>query len=99
MPLNWKRGPCSSIVLLSVGQHLSLRPAIKTLSPDREKLQSELHKIQWCKSFFLRSILFDTSRAFQNIVAMLWVNLKWILNDTIYSDYAIQKYQTILFHR
>ena len=87
------------MVLLSVGQHLSLWPAIKTLSPDREKLQSELHKIQWCKYFFLRSILFDTSRAFQNIVAMLWVNSKWILNDTIYSDYAIKKYQTILFHR
>ena len=28
--------------------------------------------------------------------------LKWILNDkrnTIYSDYAIRKYQTFLFHR
>ena len=59
------------MVLLSVGQHLSLWPAIKTLSPNREKLQSELHKIQRCKSFFLLSILFDTSRAFQNIVAML----------------------------
>ena len=34
------------MVLLSVGQHLSLWPAIKTLSPDREKLQSELHQIQ-----------------------------------------------------
>ena len=67
-----KRGPSFSMVLLSVGQHLSLWPAIKTLSPNREKLQSELHQIQWsCKSSFLRSLLFDTSRAFQNIVAML----------------------------
>ena len=91
-----------SMVLLSVGQHLNLWPAIKTLSPDREELQSELPNSEWCKSSFLRSLLFDTSRAFQNIVAMLWVSSKWILNDkrnTIYSDYAIRKYQTILFHR
>ena len=85
------------MVLLSVGQHLSLWAAIKTLSPDCEKLLSELHQIQGdVNHLFLRSLLFDTSRAFQNIVA------KWILNDkrnTIYSDYAIQKYQTILFHR
>ena len=33
------------MVLLSVSLHLSLWPAIKTLSPDREKLQSESHQI------------------------------------------------------
>ena len=60
------------MVLLSVGQHLSLWPAIKTLFPDREKLQSELHQIQGdVNHLFLRSLLFDTSRAFQNIVATL----------------------------
>ena len=32
------------MVLLSVGQHLSLWPAIKTHSPYREKLESELHQ-------------------------------------------------------
>ena len=60
------------MVLLSVGQHLSLWPAIKTLSPDRGELQAELHQIQ-CrpKSSFFGSLLFDTSRVFQNIVAML----------------------------
>ena len=31
-----------SMMLSSVGQHLSLWPAVKMLSPDREKLQSEL---------------------------------------------------------
>ena len=46
------------MVLLSVGQHLSLWPANKTLSPDREKLQSQLHQIQWCKSsFFAQSFI------------------------------------------
>ena len=59
------------MVLLSVGQHLSLWPAIKTLSPDREKLQSELHQIQGEVNHLLRSLLFDTSQAFLNIVAML----------------------------
>ena len=34
--------PYFGMVLLSVGQHQSLWPAIKTLSPDREKLYSEL---------------------------------------------------------
>ena len=29
------------MVFLSVGQHLSLQPAIKTLSPDRGKLQAK----------------------------------------------------------
>ena len=60
------------MALLGVGQHLSLWPAIKTLSPHREKLQSELHQIQGdVNHLFLLSLLFDTSRAFQNIVAML----------------------------
>ena len=59
------------MVLSSVGRHLSLWPAIKTLSPDREKLQSELHEFSDVNHLFLRSLLFDTSRAFQNIVAML----------------------------
>ena len=58
------------MVLLNVGQHLSLWPAIKTLSPDREKLQSALHQIQGDVNHLLR-LLFDTSQAFQNIVAML----------------------------
>ena len=58
-----------SMVLLSVGQHLSLWPAIKTLSPYREKLQSELHQIQGAVNhLFSRSLLFDTSPAFQNML-------------------------------
>ena len=79
------------MVLLSVGQHLSLWPAIKTLSHAYTKFSDV--------NLFFAQYFFDTSRAFQNIVAMLWVNSKWILNDTIYGDYAIKKYQTILFHR
>ena len=59
------------MVLLSVGQHLSLWPAIKPQSPYREKLQSELHQFSDVNHLFLRSLLLDTSRAFQNIVAML----------------------------
>ena len=59
------------MVLLSVGQHLSLWPAIKTLSPNRGKLQSNSTKFSYVNHLFLRSLLFDTSRAFQNIVAML----------------------------
>ena len=36
-----KKNSYFSMVLLSVGQHKSLWPAIKTLSPDREKLYSK----------------------------------------------------------
>ena len=42
MSLTYKIVLYFSMVLLSVGQHLSLWPAIKTLSPDREKLLAEL---------------------------------------------------------
>ena len=38
MSLTWKIGRYFSMVLLSVGQHLSLWPTIKTLSPVRGKL-------------------------------------------------------------
>ena len=54
------------MVLLSVGQHLRLWPVIKTLSPDREKLQSKYTKFSDVNHLILRSLLFDTSRAFQN---------------------------------
>ena len=37
---------------LSVGQHLSLWPAIKTLSPDREKLRSNYTKFSEVNRLF-----------------------------------------------
>ena len=44
------------MVLLRVGQHLSLWRAIKTYSPYREKLQSELHQFSDVNDiFFARS--------------------------------------------
>ena len=42
MSLTWKIELYFGKVLLSVGQQQTLWPAIKTLSPDREKLYSEL---------------------------------------------------------
>ena len=69
------------MVLLSVGQHLSLWPAIKTLSPDREKLQSELHQIQWCKSsFFAQSFIWyltGISKYSGTAMSELKVNSEW----------------------
>ena len=69
------------MVLLSVGQHLSLWPAIKTLSPDCEKLQSELHKIQWCKSFFFAQYfiwyLTGISKYSGNAMSEFKVNFEW----------------------
>ena len=70
------------MVLLSVGQHLSLWPAIKTLSPDRGKLQSKLHQIQWSwkSSFFAQSfILYLTgiSKYSDNAMSEFKVNFEW----------------------
>ena len=87
------------MVLLSVGQHLSLWPAIKTLSPDREKLQSNYSKFSDVNHlFFAQSFIWyltGNSKYSGNAMS----ELKWILNDkrnTIYSDYAIRKYQTFI---
>ena len=49
------------MVLLSVGQHLSLWPAIKTHSPDREKLQSELHQFSDVNHFFFAQSFCDNA--------------------------------------
>ena len=69
------------MLLLSVGQHLSLWLAIKTLSPDRGKLQFELHKIQWCKSsFFAQSFIWyltDISKYSGNAMKEFKVNSEW----------------------
>ena len=69
------------MLLLSVGQHLSLWLAIKTLSPDRGKLQSELHKIQWCKSsFFAQSFIWyltGISKYSGNAMSEFKVNSEW----------------------
>ena len=60
------------MVLLSVGQHLSLWPAIKTPPPPTVgNCGPNYTKFSDVNQLFLRSLLFDTSRAFQNIVAML----------------------------
>ena len=65
-----KKGPCFIMVLLSVGQHLSLWPAIKTLSPDLGNYSPNYTKFSdHVNHLFLRSLSFDTSRAF--IVTML----------------------------
>ena len=73
------------MVLLSVGQHLSHWPTIKTLSPVGGKLLAELalkfsdvnHLLIFV--IFLKNIcisLFDISWAFQNIVKMLLDNIR-----------------------
>ena len=81
MSLTWKIEPGFSMVLLSVGQHLSLWPAIKTLFPDRKKLQSELHQIQWCKSsFFSQSFIWyltGISKYSDNAMSEFKVNFEW----------------------
>ena len=68
------------MVLLSVGQHLSLWPAIETLSPDRGKLQSELHQIQWsCKSsFFAQSFIWYLTGIYSsNAMSKFKVRFEW----------------------
>ena len=70
------------MVLLSVGQHLSLWPAIKTLSPDRGKLQAELHQIQ-CRpksSFLAQSFIWyltGISKYSGNAMSEFKVNFEW----------------------
>ena len=88
MSFIWKIELYFSIVLLSLGQHLSLCPAIKTSSPDRGKLPSELaqNSVMYMIFFallilviFLKNIcilLFGISWTFQNIVKMLLDNIR-----------------------
>ena len=49
------------MVLLGVGQHLSLWPAIKTQSPYRRKLQSELHQFSDVNHVFFAQSFSDNA--------------------------------------
>ena len=49
------------MVLLSVGQHLSLWPAIETHSPYRGKLQSELHQFSDVNHLFFAQSFSDNA--------------------------------------
>ena len=77
-----------SMVLLSVGQHLSHWPTIKTLSPVRGKLLAELALKFSDGNHLFRSFdisLFDISWAFRNVVKMLLDNIRlyFIVNHHI----------------
>ena len=59
------------MVLLSVGQHLSFGPPLRRSPPTVGNCAPNYNKFSDVNHLFLRSLLFDTSRAFQNIVTML----------------------------
>ena len=70
------------MVLLGVGQHLSLWPAIKTLSHRPWEIAVELHQfIQWCKSFFFAQsfiwYLTGISKYSGNAMSEFKVNFEW----------------------
>ena len=86
MSLTWKIELYFGKVLLSVGQQQSLWPAIKTLSPDREKLYSEFnfsdvnHRFRSLdfRDFLEKHLhfLLGIPWTFQNIVKMLLDNIR-----------------------
>ena len=77
-----------TMVFLSVGQHLSLRPDIKTLSSDDGKLSSRISPNSVKLNQLFRSIyfhvllknicsfVFGISWAFQNVVKILLDNIR-----------------------
>ena len=80
-----------SMVFLSVGQHLSLWPAIKTLSPDREKLYSELASIS------VMYIIVFTLWIFVIFLKNICVFFRYLMNISKYSQNATRQYQTLFY--
>ena len=80
------------MALLSVGQHLSLWPAIKTLSPDREKLYWELTSNSVMNRF--RSLDF---RDF--LEKHLHFFIRYLMDISKYSQKATRQYQTLFYRK
>ena len=77
------------MVLLSVGQHLSLWPAIKTLSPDREKLFAELDL-----KFSDVNHLFRSFDFCDFLEKHLYFFIRYLMGISKYSQNATRQYQT-----
>ena len=89
MSLTYKIVLYFSMVFLSVGQHLSLWPAIKTLSPDREKLLAELTLKFSDVNHIFRSFNF---RDF--LEKHLYFFIRYLMGISKYSRNATRQYQT-----
>ena len=79
-----------SMVLLSVGQHLSLWPAIKTLSPDREKLLAE--------SALKFSDVNHLFRSFDFLEKHLYFFIRYLMGISKYSQNATRQYIKTQFY-
>ena len=77
------------MVLLSVGQHLSLWPAIRTLSADRGKLYSEFTSNSDVNHRF-RSLDF-----YDFLEKHLHFFIRYLMDISKYSQNATRQYQTL----
>ena len=91
MSLTWKIEPYFGMVLLSVGQHQSLWPAIKTSFQTVRNCTPNWHQIQWCKSSFS---LFGFSWFSWRTFAFF---IRYLMDISKYSQNATRQYQTLFF--
>ena len=80
------------MVLLSVGQHQSLWPTIKTLSPDSRKLQSELASNSVEEIIFFTLLIFDIF-----LKKHLHFFIRYIMDFSKYTQNATRQYQTLFY--
>ena len=90
LSLTWKIELYFCKVLLSVGQHQSFWPVNKTLSPDREKLYSNIKLIDVNHRF--RSLDF---RDF--LEKKLHFFIRYLMDISKYSQNATRQYQTLFY--